>query len=102
MQFVWCAAQKVRRPNDGVQNLHIECGEELYAEVGTALALRDNSIRTSVRKVSSATDRKGSCRQGRDEPIWPPSPSNDPQLGHMGELEATFAVLLMKSTVKSG
>lgn len=66
MQFVWCAAQKVRRPNDGLQTPHIECGEALQAEVGTALALRDNSIRTSVRKVSGATDRNGACRP----PYW--------------------------------
>ena len=64
MQSRLVSAQKVRRPNDGVENLHNECGEELYAEVGTALALRDNSIRTSVRKVSGATDKAAACRQG--------------------------------------
>lgn len=66
MQFVWCAAQKVRRPNDGLQIPHIECGEALQAEVGTALVVLDKFIRTSVRKVASATDNNGSCRP----PYW--------------------------------
>ncbi|MEN9927140.1 MAG: hypothetical protein RJB27_216 [Actinomycetota bacterium] len=57
MQFVWCAAQKVRRPNDGLEIPHNECGEELQAEVGTALVVLDQFIRTSVRKVAGATDR---------------------------------------------
>ena len=57
MQFVWCAAQKVRRPNDGLQSPHTECGEELQAEVGTALVVLNKFIRTSVRKVAGATDR---------------------------------------------
>jgi len=76
MQSRLVSAQKVRRPNDGVENLHNECGEELYAEVGTALALRDNSIRTSVRKVSGATDKAAACRQGHTGPVLillPPS-----------------------------
>ena len=50
-------AQKVRRPNDGLQNLHNECGEELQAEVGTALVVLGKFIRTSVRKVTGATDK---------------------------------------------
>jgi len=49
-------AQKVRRPNDGLQIPHIECGEELQAEVGTALVVLGKFIRTSVRKVTGGTD----------------------------------------------
>jgi uncharacterized protein len=65
MQFVWCAAQKVRRPNDGLQKLHNECGEVLQAEVGTALVVLGKFIRTSVRKVTGGTDRLSACRQER-------------------------------------
>jgi hypothetical protein len=65
MQKRFGLAQKVRRPNDGpLQNLHIEVWRRaIRAEVGTALAgitiSHDgiSSIRTSVRKVSGATDK---------------------------------------------
>ena len=63
MQFVWCAAQKVRRPNDGLQKLHNLCGEVLQAEVGTALVVLGKFIRTSVRTVTGATDTLSACRQ---------------------------------------
>jgi hypothetical protein len=57
MQSRLVSAQKVRRPNDGLQKLHNKCGEALQAEVGTALVVRDEFIRTSVRKVTGGADK---------------------------------------------
>jgi cytoplasmic iron level regulating protein YaaA (DUF328/UPF0246 family) len=48
----------------------------MRAEVGTALAVRDKFIRTSVRKVAAPTDKATACRQGHTEPVLillPPS-----------------------------
>jgi len=48
----------------------------MRAEVGTALAVRDKFIRTSVRKVSGPTDRATACRHGHTGPVLillPPS-----------------------------
>jgi len=56
----------------------------MRAEVGTALAVRDKFIRTSVRKVSGATDRAAACRQGHTEPVLillPPSEKKSPTPG---------------------
>ena len=56
----------------------------MRAEVGTALAVRDKFIRTSVRKVSGATDRAAACRQGHTGPVLillPPSEKKSPSPG---------------------
>ena len=53
----------------------------MRAEVGTALAVRDKFIRTSVRKVSGATDKATACRHGHTGPVLillPPSEKKSP------------------------
>ena len=56
----------------------------MRAEVGTALAVRYKFIRTSVRKVSGATDKSQACRHGHTGPVLillPPSEKKSPTLG---------------------
>ena len=53
----------------------------MRAEVGTALAVRDKFIRTSVRKVSGPTDKATACRHGHTGPVLillPPSEKKSP------------------------
>lgn len=56
----------------------------MRAEVGTALVVRVKFIRTSVRKVSGATDTPTACRQGHTGPVLillPPSEKKSPTPG---------------------
>ena len=56
----------------------------MRAEVGTALVVRVKFIRTSVRKVSGATDKPTACRHGHTGPVLillPPSEKKSPTAG---------------------